>query len=92
MKRLWLGFLVIVLVLPASVFAARTQTQPTTEELLEKINQLSNELEALKGQLKEVKARQTKIKSRQEDTADTLDEVSDKVDDVLTNGVDRCEL
>ena len=84
MKRFLIGILVMGLVFPAMALAGG-YGQPSTEELLQRIEQLTKELQTVKRQLKEIKA-------QQEDTADTVDDLSDTVNKVAVDGVGRFQV
>ncbi len=84
MRRFLIGILVMGLVFPAMALAGG-YGQPSTEELLQRIEQLTKELQTVKRQLKE-------IKSQQEDTADTVDDLSDTVNKVAVDGVGRFQV
>lgn len=77
--------LVLATVLAFSLSASAAAGPPSTEELLQRINELTRELDKVKRQLQEVRA-------SQDEAADTLEEVSERVDDAVASGAGRIEL
>ena len=88
MKKFLIGVMFLCLVIPQMAFGGG-YAGPSTEELLQRIEELSKELQKVKQQLKEV---QTKQSEQQEEIADTLDELDEKVENVLVDGIGRFEL
>lgn len=76
-RKLWLGLLAFILVLPAWAVAA-----PTPEQLLRRIDELTRELENVKQELK-------KIRDTQQDQVETVSEFEDKVEEITTDGIGR---
>ena len=67
MKKLLVGIMVLVMLIPAMVLAS-----PTPEELMKKIDALNAELQKVKTELGDVQAKQTETKQ-------TVDQVSQKI-------------
>ncbi len=88
MKQFLIGVLFLCLVIPQMAFGGG-YAGPSTDELLQRIEELSKELQRVKQQLKEV---QTKQAEQQEEIADTVDDLSDKVDSVVVDGVGRFQV
>ncbi len=70
MRKCWVFLLAFLLWLPVTVKA-----QPSTQELLKRIDELSREIKALKRQLEEVQATQ----EEQEDVAEKVEEMQENI-------------
>ncbi|OCC14355.1 hypothetical protein DBT_2228 [Dissulfuribacter thermophilus] len=87
MKHFLIGVLFFCLVIPQMAFGGGAAA-PSTDELLQRIEELSKELQRVKQQLKEVKAKQ----DEQEEVADTVEELAEKMESVAVDGTGRFDL
>ncbi len=87
MKKFLIALICTAMTLPTFAFAGG-QEPPTTEMLLQKIEQLSRELSQVKQELAEVKG----LKEQQEENTETLEELADSYETFMTDGIGRFEL
>jgi Tfp pilus assembly protein PilN len=98
LRKFCFGFFFLALVLPGATLAGG-YTAPTTEDLLQRIDQLTQELQKVKQQLQEVQANQREqgqdlynVKAKQQEQTETVAEVGKGLDDLLVDGIGRFEL
>lgn len=98
MKKLLLSVAVVAIMMPAIAMAGGYRS-PDSDELLQKIEELSRELATVKQELATVKkqgnyatqAQLEALKEAQEETADDLDDLSGNFDTLMTDGIGRFE-
>ena len=88
MKHFFIGIILLCITIPHAAFGGG-YAGPSTDELLQRIEELSKELQRVKQQLKAVQAKQAE---QQEELTDTMDELSEKVESVVVDGIGRFDL
>jgi hypothetical protein len=98
LRKFCLGFLFLALVLPGASFAGG-YAAPTTEDLLQRIDQLTQELQKVKQQLQEVQANQRDqgqdlydVKAKQQEQTEIVADVEKGLDDLVVDGIGRFDL